>query len=157
VSAVPGLAVLSLALLVACGLAAAAGTDPAATIASPAGAGLAQISPGEPREATFTWTLYPRMWAEIDLRMAADAEAVADVTVEGGEIGWNLHTHPPDSPPEAWVTLEAGRAARVTVRCAPLKAGWYSYLFTHDAGADPVRLRVTLRLVGEARVLAIRP
>ena len=32
-------------------------------------------SPDVPRVMAFTWTLYPRMWAEIDLRLVAGAEA----------------------------------------------------------------------------------
>ena len=64
--------------------------------------------------------------------------------------------NPPDAPPSAFVTLEQGRGARATVRCAPGSAGWYSYLFTNETAAS-VRLRVALRLVGESRLEAVRP
>jgi hypothetical protein len=106
---------------------------------------------------TFAWTLYPRMWAELDLRLAAGAEAVAEVATEGGDVSWNLHAHPPDAPPEAFVTLAQGLAARATVRCAPDAPGVYSYLFKNDGDAGPVRLRIELRLIGEGRLEAIRP
>jgi hypothetical protein len=112
--------------------------------------------PDVPRIMTFTWTLYPGMWAELDLRLAAGAEAEADVTVEGGEVSWNLHTHPPDAPASAVVTLDRGTAARATVRCAPASAGWYSYLFANET-AGSIRLRVVLRLAGESRLEAVKP
>jgi hypothetical protein len=106
---------------------------------------------------TFAWTLYPRMWAEVDLRLAAGAEAVAEVTAEGGEVSWNLHAHPADAPPTAFVTLARGVAARATVRCAPDAPGLYSYLFGNDGSAGPVRLRLELRLTGEGRLEAVKP
>jgi hypothetical protein len=120
---------------------------------------LAQVSPGPPdapRVMAFTWTLYAGMWAELDLRMAAGAEAEADVTVEGGEVTWNLHTHPPDAPPSTVVTLARGRDARATLRCAPESAGSYSYLFANET-AGSIRLRVVLRLAGESRLEAVKP
>jgi hypothetical protein len=112
--------------------------------------------PDAPRVMAFTWTLYAGMWAELDLRLAAGAEAEADVTVEGGEVSWNLHTHPPDAPPSSFVTLERGTGARATVRCAPESAGWYSYLFANET-AGSIRLRVVLRLTGESRLEAVKP
>jgi hypothetical protein len=96
------------------------------------------------------------MWAEIDLRLGAGGEAEADVRAEGGEVSWNLHTHPPEAPPSAFVTLERGTATRATVRCAPDAAGWYSYLFTNETAAS-FRLRVVLRLAGESRLESVRP
>ena len=113
--------------------------------------------PGEARVMTFAWTLYPRMWAELDLRLAASAEAVAEITAEGGEVSWNLHAHPPDAAPTAFVILAQGSAARATVRCAPGAPGLYSYLFGNDRAAGPLRLRIELRLTGEARLEAIKP
>ncbi|HWC03956.1 MAG TPA: hypothetical protein VHF87_14460 [Methylomirabilota bacterium] len=114
-------------------------------------------SPDAPRVMAFSWTLYPRMWAEIDLRLAAGAEAVAEVTVEGGEVSWNLHVHPEDAKPMAFLTLQQGSAAHATVRCAPDESGRYSYLFGNDGNPGPVRLRIELRLRGDARLEAIRP
>ena len=86
---------------------------------------------------TFAWTLYPRMWAELDLRMLAAAEAVAEITVEGGEVSWNLHAHPPDTPLSAYQVLAQGVAARAIVHCAPDAPGLYSYLFSNDRGDRP--------------------
>ena len=114
-------------------------------------------SPDGPRVMAFSWTLYPKMWAEIDLRLAAGAEAVAEVTAEGGEVRWNLHVHPSDAAPTAFVTLAQGAAASETIRCAPDGSGRYSYLFENDGNAGPVRLRVQLRLTGDARLEAIKP
>jgi hypothetical protein len=105
----------------------------------------------------FTWTLYPKMWAEIDLRLAAGAEAVAEVTAEGGEVSWNLHVHPFEALPTTFVTLGKGAATRATVRCAPDADGHYSYLFENDRNADPLRLRIELKLSGDARLEGVRP
>ncbi|HEX2481822.1 MAG TPA: hypothetical protein VHQ69_08085 [Methylomirabilota bacterium] len=114
-------------------------------------------SPDVPRVMAFSWTLYPRMWAEIDLRLAAGAEAVAEVVAEGGEVRWNLHVHPSDTAPAAFVTLAQGVTASETIRCAPEGSGRYSYLFENDGNAGPVRLRVQLRLTGDARLDAVKP
>jgi hypothetical protein len=105
---------------------------------------------------TFAWTLYPGMWAELDFRLGAGAEVVADLAVEGGEVSWNLHTHPPDAPPSAFVILGRGTAARTTVRYAPPTPGRYSYLFANET-AGPIRLRVDLRLDGDGRLEAVKP
>jgi len=134
--------------------------SPMPRAAGPPGSTIAQtpaVSTGAPRVMTFTWTLYPRMWAELDLRLSAGAEAVAEVWVEGGEVSWNLHAHPPDAPPTAFVTLAQGVAVRATVRCAPDAPGLYSYLFGNDGNAGPVRLRIELRLTGEVRLEAVKP
>jgi hypothetical protein len=114
-------------------------------------------SPDVPQVMAFTWTLYPRMWAELDLRLAASAEAVAEVSAEGGEVRWNLHVHPVETSPATFVTLAQGVAARATVRCAPDADGRYSYLFENDGNAGPVRLRIELRLRGDARLEAVKP
>lgn len=114
-------------------------------------------SPGAPRVMRFQWTLYPRMWAELDLRLAAGAEAVAEVVAEGGEVSWNLHLHPLDAPPTAVVMLAQGVGPRATVRCAPDAPGQYSYLFGNDRNAGPVRLRIELTLTGEGRLEAVKP
>lgn len=114
-------------------------------------------SPEVPRVMAFTWTLYPKMWAEIDLRLGAGAEAVADVAVEGGEVNWNLHVHPVEASPATFVTLAQGVAVRATVRCASDTDGRYSYLFGNDGNAGPVRLRIELRLTGDARLEAVKP
>jgi hypothetical protein len=114
-------------------------------------------SPGGARVMSFAWTLYPRMWAELDLRLAAGSEAVAEVVAEGGEVSWNLHHHPPDAPPTAFVMLAEGAASRATVRCAPDAPGQYSYLFGNDRNAGPVRIRIELRLTGEGRLEAVKP
>jgi hypothetical protein len=149
--------VSALAVLAVTGRPPAAGgaAEPAASrqpilVEAPAG------PPDAPRVMAFTWTLYAGMWAELDLRLAAGAEAEADVTVEGGEVSWNLHMHPPDAPPSAAVTLERGTGARATVRCAPDSAGWYSYLFANET-AGTIRLRVVLRLAGDGRLEAVKP
>jgi hypothetical protein len=97
------------------------------------------------------------MWAEIDLRLAAGAETVAEVTAEGGEVSWNLHVHPVEASPTTFVTLGEGVAGRATVRCAPDSDGRYSYLFGNDRNAGPVRLHVELRLSGDARLEAVKP
>ena len=146
--------VVLLAFSTACGIgtvATGSSAESPAIAQAPAGA------PGEPRTMVFSWTLYPRMWAELDLRLAAGAEAVAEITVEGGDVSWNLHTHPADAPPAAYVLLAQGVAARTTIRCAPDAPGLYSYLFGNDRGAGPMRLRVELRLVGDARLEAVKP
>jgi hypothetical protein len=114
-------------------------------------------SPDVPRVMAFTWTLYPRMWAEIDLRLVAGAEAVAEIAAEGGEVSWNLHVHPVEASPATFVTLAQGMAARATVRCAPDADGRYSYLFGNDGNAGPVRLHIELRLRGGARLEAVKP
>ena len=134
--------------------------SPGARAAGPTRPALAQAAPGAPGEArvmTFAWTLYPRMWAELDLRMVAPAEAVAEITAEGGEVSWNLHVHPPDAPLTTYQVLAQGVAARATVRCAPDAPGLYSYLFGNDRSGKPVRLRVELRLTGDARLEAVKP
>ena len=61
------------------------------------------------------------------------------------------------SPPSAFVTIERGVAGRATVRCAPEAPGWYSYLVRNDRGAAPVRVRIDIRLSGDARVDGVRP
>jgi hypothetical protein len=128
--------------------------------AGPGGPALAQapaVGPDAPRLMVFTWTLYPRMWAEIDLRLPAGAEAVADVTAEGGEVSWNLHAHPIEASPETFVTLGQGMAARATVRCAPDASGRYSYLFENGGSAGPLRLRIELKLTGDGRLEGVKP
>jgi hypothetical protein len=112
---------------------------------------------GAPRTLAFSWTLYPRMWAEIDLRLAVGAEAVAEVTAEGGEVSWNVHLHPLESDATVLVTLAQGVAGRATVRCAPESDGRYSYLFANEGSAGPVRLRIELTLTGDARLTGVRP
>jgi hypothetical protein len=114
-------------------------------------------APGDARHMSFEWTLYPRMWAEVDLRLGASAAAVAEITVDGGEVSWNLHTHPSDAAPSVFQLLAQGVATRTTVRCAPETPGLYSYLFGNDRGAGPVRVRVEIRLTGDARLLAVKP
>jgi hypothetical protein len=115
------------------------------------------VTPDAPRIMVFSWTLYPRMWAEVDLRLAAGAEAVAEVTAEGGEVSWNLHAHPVEASPATFVVLAQGAATSATIRCAPDAPGFYSYLFGNDRSPDPVRLRVELRLSGAARLEGIKP
>jgi len=83
------------------------------------------------------------MWAEVDLRLAAGAEAVAEVTTERGEVTWNLHAHPIPDSPATFVVLSRGAAGQASVRCAPDTPGFYSYLFENDRAAGPVRLRVS--------------
>jgi hypothetical protein len=142
-------------------LAALAATGSPAMAAGPGGGpALAQApagTPDAPRSMVFSWTLHPRMWAEIDLRLAAGAEAVAEVTAEGGEVSWNLHSHPVEASPATFVVLAQGAAARATVRCAPDAPGFYSYLFGNDRNPGTVRLRIELRLSGDARLLDIKP
>jgi len=130
---------------------------PATRLTDPA---LAQAPAGEHGDArvmTFAWTLYPKMWAELDLRLAAGAETVAEVTTEGGEVSWNLHAHPPDAAPGAVVVLAQGSAVRATVRCVPSAPGLYSYLFANDREEGTLRVRIELRLTGDARLEAIKP
>jgi hypothetical protein len=145
-------ALAMLGVAVALAAAGVAGTGPG----RPAGAQVAPPAPA-PRVMTFSWTLYPDMWAEIDLRVGPGGEAVAEVTAEGGEVSWDLHTHPPESAPSASVTIDRGVAGRATVRCAPEAAGWYSYLVRNDRGAAPVRVRIDMRLSGDVRVDAVKP
>jgi hypothetical protein len=97
------------------------------------------------------------MWAELDLRLVAGAEAVAEVTAEGGEVTWNLHAHPVETSPATFVVLSQGVAGQASVRCAPEAPGFYSYLFENDLAAGPVRLRIELTLRGDARLQAVRP
>jgi hypothetical protein len=97
------------------------------------------------------------MWAEVDLRMAAGAEAVAEVTAEGGEVSWNLHSHPNETSPATFIVLAQGAATHATVPCVPDSPGVYSYLFGNEANAGPVRLRIELRLKGDARLDAVKP
>jgi hypothetical protein len=146
-----------LAVLTAIASSSAAAGRPGPTGAEPALAQGPAVPPDGQRVMAFTWTLYPKMWAEIDLRLAAGAEVVAEVTAEGGEVSWNLHLHPVEAPPTTFVTLGKGAATRATVRCAPDADGRYSYLFENDGGAGPVRLRIELRLSGDARLEAIKP
>lgn len=142
-------------------LAAVAATGSPAVAASPGESSvLAQTPGGMPdasRSMVFSWTLYPRMWVEIDLRLAAGAEAVAEVVAEGGEVSWNLHHHPVEASPATVVIVAQGAAARATVRCAPDAPGFYSYLFENDRSPGNVRLRIELKLSGEARVDAVKP
>ena len=114
-------------------------------------------TPGAARTMSFSWTLYPRMWAEVDLRFAAGAGAVAEITAEGGEVSWNLHAHPVESSPTTFVVLAQGAGARATVPFAPSAPGFYSYLFGNDRGSGPVRLRIELRLSGDVRLEAVKP
>ena len=142
-------------------LAALAATGSPAMLAGPgSGPVLAQTAagaPDAPRSMVFSWTLYPKMWAEIDIRLAAGAEAVAEVTAEGGEVSWNLHSHPVEASPATFVILAQGAAALATVRCAPDAPGFYSYLFGNDRSPGTVRLRIELRLTGDARLVGIKP
>jgi len=124
---------------------------------TPALAQAPTVSPGAPRTMTFSWTLYPRMWAEVDLRFASDAGAVAEITAEGGEVSWNLHAHPVESSPTTFVVLAQGSGARATVPFTPSAPGFYSYLFGNDRGAGPVRLRIELRLTGDVRLEGVKP
>lgn len=125
--------------------------------AFPAVAQAPAAPPGDLRVLSFAWTLYPRMWAELDLRLATAAEAVAEITVDGGEVSWNLHSHASEAPTSAYTVLAQGVTARTTVRCAPDAPGLYSYLFGNDRGSTPVRIRIELRLTGDARLLAVKP
>jgi hypothetical protein len=110
-----------------------AGSATPALAQAPAG------TPGAPRTMSFSWTLYPRMWAEVDLRFATGAGAVAEITAEGGEVSWNLHAHPVESS------------------FTPSAPGFYSYLFGNDRGSDLVRLRIELKLSGDVRLEGIKP
>jgi hypothetical protein len=133
---------------------------PSAPATGPVGPRIVQAPPGSaeaPRVMSFAWTLYPRMWAELDLRLAAGAEAVAEITAEGGDVSWKLHSHPPEAPPTAFVMLAQGVASRATVRCASDAPGQYSYLFGNDRNAGPVRVRIELTLTGEGRLEAVKP
>jgi hypothetical protein len=152
--------VLSLARALAVATLVLTGPTPMGLASGVAGSMVTQVppkSPGAPRVMSFAWTLYPRMWAELDLRLAEGAEAVAEVVAEGGEVSWNLHLHPPDAPPTAFVMLAQGAGSRATVRCAPDAPGQYSYLFGNDRNAGPVRIRIELTLTGEGRLEAIKP
>lgn len=126
-------------------------------VSTPAFAQTPAVSPDAPRTMSFSWTLYPKMWAEVDLRLVAGAEAVAEVTAEGGEVTWNLHAHPIEESPATFVVLSQGVAGQASVRCAPETSGFYSYLFENDKTAGPVRLRIELRLRGNARLEAVKP
>ena len=55
------------------------------------------------------------------------------------------------------VVVAQGAAARPTVRCAPDAPGFYSYLFENDRSPGTVRLRIELKLSGEARLDAVKP
>jgi hypothetical protein len=141
---------------------AATGSPAVPAVAAGPGGGpaLAQTSvgtPDAPRIMVFSWTLYPGMWAEIDIRLAAGAEAVAEVTAGGGEVSWNLHSHPVEESPATFVILAQGAAARATVRCAPDAPGFYSYLFGNDRNPGTVRLHIELRLSGDARLVGVKP
>ena len=125
--------------------------------ATPALAQAPAETPGAPRTMSFSWTLYPRMWAEVDLRFAAGAGAVAEITAEGGEVSWNLHAHPVESSPTTFVVLAQGAGTRVTLPFTPSAPGFYSYLFGNDRGAGPVRLRIELRLTGDVRLEGVKP
>jgi hypothetical protein len=114
-------------------------------------------APDAPRTMAFSWTLYPKMWAELDLRLAAGADAVAEVTAEGGEITWNVHAHPNPESPATFVVLSHGVAGQASVPIVPGTPGFYSYLFENDKGAGPVRLRIDLRLRGDGRLEAVKP
>ena len=114
-------------------------------------------APAAPRTMSFSWTLYPKMWAEVDLRLGVGAEAVAEVTTEGGEVTWNLHAHPNPESPATFVVVSQGAAGQASVRYAPETSGFYSYLFENDRASGPVRLRVELTLRGDARLEAVRP
>jgi hypothetical protein len=114
-------------------------------------------SPGAPRVVTFSWTLYPRMWAEVDLRIAAGAEVVAEFAAEGGEVSWNVHSHPVETSPAIFVVVAEGAASRATVPCTPVSPGVYSYLFGNDRNAGPVRLSIELRLKGDVRLEGVKP
>jgi hypothetical protein len=137
-------------LVAAAGLGAPTGLTERALAQTPA------ETSGDPRVMSFAWTLYPRMWAELDLHLAAAAEAMAEITVEGGEVSWNLHTHASEAP-TSYAVLAHGVTAGTTVRCAPDTPGLYSYLFGNDRRQSPVRIRVQLRLTGDARLLAVKP
>jgi len=128
-----------------------------AGVPMPAAAQTPADAPDAPRTMSFSWTLYPKMWAEVDLRLAAGAEAVAEVRTEGGEITWNLHAHPIPESPATFVLLSQGAAGQASVRCAPESPGFYSYLFEADRTAGPVRLRIELTLRGDARLEAVKP
>jgi len=125
--------------------------------ATPALAQAPAETPGAPRTMSFSWTLYPRMWAEVDLRFAAGAGAVAEITAEGGEVSWNLHAHPVESSPTTFVVLAQGAGTRVTLPFTPSAPGFYSYLFGNDRGSGPVRLRIELTLGGDVRLEGIKP
>ena len=129
----------------------AAGTPSPTLAQTPADA------PDAPRTMAFSWTLYPKMWAELDLRLAVGAEAVAEVTVEGGDVTWNLHAHPNPESPATFVVLSQGVAGKASVRCAPETPGFFSYLFENDRAAGPVRLRIELTLRGDARLDGVKP
>jgi len=128
-----------------------------AGLPSPALAQTPADAPDAPRTMAFSWTLYPKMWAELDLRLAAGAEAVAEVTTEGGEVTWNLHAHPIPESPATFVVVNQGVAGRASVRYAPEAPGFYSYLFEADRTSGPVRLRIELTLRGDARLEAVKP
>ena len=145
----PRLSVAILAVLTVAGVTIA--RDAPALAQAPAGA------PVAPRTMSFSWTLYPKMWAEVDLRLVAGAEAVAEVTTEGGEVTWNLHAHPIPESPATFVVVSQGAAGQASVRCAPDAPGFYSYLFENDRSGGPVRLRVELTLRGDARLEGVKP
>ena len=126
-------------------------------LSTPALAQTPAATPEAPRTMSFSWTLYPKMWAEVDLRVVAGAEVMAEVSTEGGEVTWNLHAHPIPDSPATFVVLSQGAAGHAAVRCAPEASGFYSYLFENDRTAGPVRLHVELRLRGDARLETVKP
>jgi hypothetical protein len=53
--------------------------------------------------------------------------------------------------------LEALPGAKIDLRLAADAEGRYSYLFGNDRYAGPVRLRIELRVSGDARLEAVKP
>jgi hypothetical protein len=139
---------------------AASGREPAVATSADSLPALAQApaaTPDGPRTMSFSWTLYPRMWAEVDLRFAAGAGAVAEITAEGGAVSWNLHAHPVETSPATFVVIDQGAGKRVTVPFTPSAPGVYSYLFGNERSSGPVRLRIELTLSGDVRLDAVKP
>jgi hypothetical protein len=110
-----------------------------------------------PRPATLSWLLLPQAWVELDLELDAGGEAVASFSATGGTVAWDLHTHPPEAPPEVLVVLERGAGQTGRVRCAPERGGRYSFLWINENSEGVVRLRVSLALAGPARLIAVKP
>ena len=69
-----------------------------------------------PRSQPLPWrsqfTIAPGDFAEANLQLRASAAVTASFSVEGGQLQWNVHTHPPDA---GFVNLVQGQSAAGTI------------------------------------------
>jgi hypothetical protein len=114
----------------------------------------AETAAADPKDLEKKFYIPAGKFAEINLQMPAGAQANADYVVEeGGNIEWNVHSHPGKDV----VVHDEGDGPKGNLAFTAPEDGAYSYLWENKKGKKNVMLRVRLTLSGGARVTSMVP